>query len=463
MTTGRCRILVVDDDPLLTELLEDFLHDSGYSVEIVGTARDMLQRCSDSPPDLILLDVMLPDRNGFEALEELRESKNGSRVPVIMLTALSEPSYRTRGIRTGADDYLGKPFDLDELLSRVGLRLHQALEIQRQRNAAVNAGLMAIGTVAASERVEDVISRVVALTRELLASSACAVMFWDESERCFVPAGSGGLGEEQEARFNSLRIRGGTYEAIDELVHHRHAFECREDCSGSLADWLLETFQVEVAIGVPISRGQDLYGMLIVGRRAQEKEYAEADVGLLMSIASQAGMALANLRAIEELEQRAVTDALTGLYNPRYLREFLHHQIERAKRSGESTAVLMLDLDNFKQINDLHGHLTGDEMLVAVASAIRDSVRSADVVARYGGDEYAVVLPGADRQQGLAIGARILERVMEREIEAEGVPVRTTVSAGLAVAPPGKDPQGLMEAADRALYAAKAAGRNCIR
>jgi two-component system cell cycle response regulator len=260
-----------------------------------------------------------------------------------------------------------------------------------------------------------------------------------------------------------MQFDAGSCQVIDELIDHQRPFGVKTDTSEPITSGILDAFHLGAAVAVPVVHAQELHGMLVAGREANAREFSEEDLALLTSIASQAGLALANVSAIKQLTEQAVTDGLTELYNPRYLREFLTQQLARSKRTRERTAVLMLDLDNFKEINDLLGHPTGDRVLMAVASTIRSCVRAADSVARYGGDEFAVVLPGASRRQAERVAQRILRKVREVYIEGENSPVGVTISAGVAMAAEADDARSLIQAADVALYAAKAAGRNCVR
>jgi diguanylate cyclase (GGDEF)-like protein len=371
--------------------------------------------------------------------------------------------FRTRGIRGGAVDYVDKPFDLDELLSRVSLRIDQARMIRQNRQSAVGSSLLAIGKVEASERVEDVVARVTAFTCELLNVGLCAMLLWREDERTFAPLGRDGLQPHERAVFNSSRLHDGNHPSIDQLIHDRRSLQAGNGKGDSLARLLAAELNLESLALVPIVHANQLRGLLVAGRRSDTRGFGDEDMDLLNKTADQAGMALANILAIEELEQQAITDGLTGLYNPRYLREFLTHQIARAQRSGERTSLLMLDLDNFKEINDRFGHPAGDNVLTAVSTAIRDSVRESDTVARFGGDEFAVVLIGASRRAADRVALRILRQVRGMAIDTGSGEVSITVSGGIAVAATTDDARSLIQAADSALYQAKAAGRDCIR
>lgn len=164
----------------------------------------------------------------------------------------------------------------------------------------------------------------------------------------------------------------------------------------------------------------------------------------------------------DRLHREATTDELTGLANHRRFQEILHDEAARGRRLLDPVALVMLDVDHFKAVNDLHGHQQGDAVLRAVAQAIAEATRGTDKAARYGGEEFAVVLPGTD-----AVGPLTAAETMRHAVEALRVPLedgsalRVTVSAGVSASAPGlEDPVQLVAAADGALYEAKRAGRN---
>jgi diguanylate cyclase (GGDEF)-like protein len=175
-------------------------------------------------------------------------------------------------------------------------------------------------------------------------------------------------------------------------------------------------------------------------------------------------IALENALALQRAEALSVTDDLTLLYNSRYLHQVLRRETKRAGRSDRPLAVLFLDLDGFKQVNDHHGHLAGSKALVEVAAIIRSSVRETDVVARFGGDEFAVVLPETGREGAISLAGRIREHVHSaRFLESEGLSVHLTVSIGVAALPDvAASADELLRAADMAMYRVKARGKDGI-
>jgi diguanylate cyclase (GGDEF)-like protein len=167
-------------------------------------------------------------------------------------------------------------------------------------------------------------------------------------------------------------------------------------------------------------------------------------------------------RVLGELREQAVTDPLTGLYNRRYLWEFLRREWIRAKRRNDTLAVIMIDLDHFKRVNDAHGHEAGDFVLTAVAGLLRNRIRSSDIVCRYGGEEFALVLPEASLENVRLRAEDIRMAIKDLDLTHQGVPLgRITASLGIALFPDHvDDPDSLMQAADAALYEAKGAGRD---
>ena len=175
--------------------------------------------------------------------------------------------------------------------------------------------------------------------------------------------------------------------------------------------------------------------------------------------------ALANAVRIAEAERLSQTDDLTKLHNARYLRQFLLNEIRRARRYGSSVAALFLDLDDFKRVNDAHGHLAGSHVLMEMAAVILSSIRDTDAVARYGGDEFVIVLPDTQIELAGTVAERIRDKIAHHQFSAgRNLKLSLTASFGVAAFPEhASSPQQLIAAADTAMYEAKAANKNCIR
>lgn len=219
-------------------------------------------------------------------------------------------------------------------------------------------------------------------------------------------------------------------------------------------------------IAVPLMSSERVLGVLEAVREGQRaRAFSKPDVELLGALAVPLASALSNSVRIAEAERLSQTDDLTKLHNARYLRQFLLNEIKRARRYGSSVAALFLDLDDFKQINDMHGHLVGSHVLMEMASVILASVRDTDVVARYGGDEFVVILPETAIEQATRVAERLREKVARHEFTGgRRLHLKLTASFGLASFPQhASSPQQLIASADTAMYEAKAARKNCVR
>jgi diguanylate cyclase (GGDEF)-like protein len=213
---------------------------------------------------------------------------------------------------------------------------------------------------------------------------------------------------------------------------------------------------------VPLRSMGNVVGVLALYDRVDGRPFDEGDVESLSTLSTQASIAMDNVQLHQEAQRLSTTDALTGLWNFRYLSSSLGREIERANRFERPLAVLMLDIDHFKQVNDQHGHARGDAVLRELAQRVQEQIREVDTFARYGGEEFVVVLPETTVEGATQLAERICVAVRREPFRAEGEePLKVTVSVGGAAFPThGSSAATLMRAADRALYVAKNEGRD---
>jgi diguanylate cyclase (GGDEF)-like protein len=222
----------------------------------------------------------------------------------------------------------------------------------------------------------------------------------------------------------------------------------------------------QFVVAVPLICGERILGVIEgIREGAGSRAFKKPDVALLDSLSLPIASALANAVRIAEAERLSQTDDLTKLHNARYLRQFLLNEIRRARRYGSSVAALFLDLDDFKRINDEHGHLAGSHVLMEMAAVILSSIRDTDAVARYGGDEFVIVLPDTGTELAGQVAERIRHRITRHNFTGgRRLQLSLTASFGVAAFPKhASSPQQLIACADTAMYEAKAANKNCVR
>ncbi len=222
------------------------------------------------------------------------------------------------------------------------------------------------------------------------------------------------------------------------------------------------------SMGFPLDcRGRTIGAVVAIDEHpaAREPKLSDAALALFRPALETGAIALHTALRVQRAEALSVTDDLTQLYNSRYLSQTLHRETKRASRSGHPLSVLFIDLDGFKSINDTHGHLFGSRALAEAAALLRLSARETDIVARFGGDEFFLVLPDTGREGAVALGGRLKERIAGHQfLRGDGLDIRLTVSVGIATLPDvASSAEGLIQAADEAMYWVKAHGKNGTR
>ena len=219
-------------------------------------------------------------------------------------------------------------------------------------------------------------------------------------------------------------------------------------------------------VAVPVRAGQRTLGVITATDREDDRPFTRDDVSSLRALAAPVALALSRELAVSEAEQyahAAAIDPLSGLFNRRYLHVRLEEELERARRHQIPLALLMIDLDDFKMVNDKFGHLAGDAVIKDVAVILRRTVRMFDVCTRYGGEEFAILMPNSGAQSAATVAERIRRRIESyRFTEPALASLTVTASIGLAVSTAQLLPRDLIERADQALYQAKTLGKNRV-
>ncbi len=449
------RILVVDDIPANVKLLEARLLAEYFDVLTAADGHEALAICDRNQVDLILLDIMMPGIDGFEVCERLKANPKTAHIPVVMVTALDQPADRVRGLKAGADDFLTKPVNDLQLISRVKslLRLKTLSDELRMRAETAHTmgmdELMRTGDGRADEAGQVLLVDSRANSQERIIKTLKPV-----ADVTAISDPQAALFEAAENAFE-LVIVNANFDEYDPLRL------CSQFRSLERTRFLPILIVTEQGADDMVIRALDLGVNDYIVRPVDPNE-------LVARSLTQIRRKRYNdrLRAsVKQTIELAVTDPLTGLNNRRYLDSHLNALFNRSMARGRPLSVLITDIDRFKQVNDTYGHDGGDQILKEFANRVRSTVRGADLACRYGGEEFVVVMPDTSPEVAAAVAERLRATIESTPflLKSSGETLNITASFGISSRIASViTPDQLMKQADLALYEAKNTGRNRV-
>jgi len=449
------RVLVVDDVPANVKLLEARLSAEYFDVVTANCGTQALEICQRAECDIVLLDVMMPDIDGFEVCRRLKSDPRTHFIPVVMVTALDSPSDRVRGLDAGADDFLTKPVSDVVLIARVRSLTRLKMMTDELRMRAITS--LEIGVQAPE--------------REAIADT-----------------GKGG-------KILLVDDRPSSYERLAPVLAEEHSVDVEPNPAEALFhaaegnyDLLIVSLNLENYDGLRLcsqvrslerTRSVPLLALSDADNNVQLMRGLEIGVNdyLLRPVDKNELLARSRTQirrrrythylrdSVQNSIEMAITDPLTGLHNRRYLESHIGTLAEQAASRGKPLALMILDIDFFKSVNDTYGHDAGDDVLREFATRIRKSIRGIDLAARYGGEEFVIVMPETDLHVAGIIAERLRRSIASEpfSIEKGTKRIEVTISVGISMLEEKNEPVAdVLKRADQALYRAKHDGRNRV-
>ncbi len=450
------RVLVVDDVSFNVKLLQTKLEQEYYEVFVAADGKEAIEKTREIQPDIILMDGMMPEMDGFEATTIIKSDPSISHIPVIMVTALNAQEDKVRGLASGADDFLTKPINDQALMARLKslLRLKFMTDELRLRNETWRQ-LGVTGFHSLNLKADIVGSKVLAVDDDIAQVQKMHDRF---KEVGVIMDSTASVGEAYKlALINSYSLIIISTQLMDGdglrlCSHIRSQDELRNTPILIMID---ENDTALLAKGLEIGATDYLVMPIdpneLMVRGATQIRRKKFQDELKNSYVQSVTM--------------SITDPLTNISNRRYFDIHSVNLLNTAKAQNKVISLLMVDIDFFKKINDTYGHQAGDVVLREAASRLLYSVRASDLCARYGGEEFVVVMPGTNAQEAQVIAERIRSSMESTKfaIEAQGLAIDCTCSIGLSSLQEGDEVSTLLGRADKALYMAKNNGRNQVQ
>ncbi len=449
------QILVVDDVAANVKLLEAKLISDYYEVITASDGFEALEQAKAHKPDLILLDVMMPGMDGFETCQRLKADPELSHIPVVMVTALSEKTDRLKGLEAGADDFITKPINDAAMFARVKslIRIKTLLDELRLRDTT---GMqMGVDTNEENSFIADVAGAKVLLVDDDSVQSKQILSKLNETyETHLVEDPEKALSVAKEGAFDVIIIS--TFLADMDGLRLASHLKTQE-----------ETRNVPILVFVD----EDEHHVMLKALEMGINDYLTAPVDK-NEMAVRVRTQLRRKRYQDALKSQyqksvsmALTDGLTGLYNRHYLNAHLGNMVKQSLKNERKFALMIMDMDHFKSVNDTYGHDAGDMVLKQLATLITRAARATDLAARFGGEEFVVLMPETDPNASLGAANRMREMVENTPFTiGPDKTIHLTISIGISnLISTGDSAENLIKRADEALYSAKHGGRNMVK
>lgn len=419
---NKQKILIVDDEALNISIVAEILNHE-YDLLVATNGEKVLQIVSSDPkPDLILLDIMMPGMSGFEVAKRLKENPETLNIPIIFLTAKHDNESIVKGFDLGAVDFVSKPFQKEELLAR----LKNTLQIFNLRNA-LNRALEK-----SQQYAKTIESQMALIDKNIIISRTDLDGIITEVSDAF-------------CKISGYRK--------DQIVGKKHSVVRHRDTPKSLFVKLWETI-----INDDMWQGE-------IKNRSKNGSFYWVDT-LIYPTVDNFGDKIGytaisqNITDKKRVEELSITDQLTQLHNRMYLENSFHKEIKRAKRYNHSFAVIMLDIDHFKEVNDTYGHDVGDNVLITISKVLSEHIRETDILGRWGGEEFLILSPHTNNSEAYALAEKLRVTIETYPIDIIG---HKSCSFGVSMFDLRDETfKEVVKHADEALYIAKNSGRNCV-
>lgn len=485
---AKARILLADDSPTILKVVGSILEQEGYEVITARDGVEAAEKAFQIQPDLILLDVMMPRMNGYQVCRLLKNELQTRHIPILILTSRDQPREKFWGLQTGADEFISKGIENEELLRLVKVFLERGSSVRPLRNAKVqplqNVDVLTranelldrtlyeatvineIGKLVHSlQDYEETVRSALLILHKLIDYSVAVLAITHGEEGEFIVQTWCPEITEEDVLALKEHVLGILRPYLDPTMIPAQ-FTTRllssEGCSRRKGEHPLPLDQL---LYVPVKGKGMVVGIFAVLPQPGHS-FDQGDVDTLNLVVTHAYAVIENAWLYEEVRKLSMKDGLTRVFNRRYLDERLEEEFKKSMRYNRPLCILMMDLDHFKRINDRYGHPVGDLTLKKVMECTRETLRSTDVVGRYGGEEFLIILPDTDSRGGTLVAERIRQRIEQCEVRLDDAEqIKVTVSIGVCAIPRPEinTPAQFVAAVDVALYEAKRLGRNRVQ
>jgi len=446
------KILIVEDDAFFREIFSDLLKDEGYQVDTAASGNDALEKLARIDYHLVVTDMVLQDISGLDILSRVKQMDTG--IEVIVVTGYGNMESAIYALKNGARDYLVKPISHDEFRHVVRLCIEQRRLLDENQGLKNQIRLFQTSQTIANcidiDRIQNLVLD--AVTKEVGVGRGFTCLR-DATRTIFMMETKGV--EKPDA------------EKLNELL--KSSFNWEEEAFTSpmllrIEGGSVDGEPVDEVMLLPLNDKSSLQGVVVLFSDSGLTMPTISNADNIHFLIEQSSLALENAGRYSIAKDLLNIDELTGLYNYRYLEIALDKEIKRAERYGLSMAVLFLDVDMLKVVNDTYGHLIGSRVLKEIGGLLKKSVREVDVVIRYGGDEYTIILIETGRQGASIVAERIRRAIANHNfVLDDGLNINLTACLGFACYPEDtRSKLELLEMADRAMYHGKVSGRNTV-
>jgi diguanylate cyclase (GGDEF)-like protein/PAS domain S-box-containing protein len=459
-------VLIVDDNPNNLSVLESILTAAGYEVRAAINGEVALKAIAVRPPDLMLIDIMMPGMDGFEVCRRIMSNPKTEQIPVLFISALSDADDKIKAFEAGGVDYITKPFYEQEVLARVKTHLKlrvtqkELLEKNLELRSEIKARESAEKSLAENNlKLSQIIEGIPIPT--FVIDNNHVITHWNKAIESLTDLKAKDMiGTKDQWEFFYAEQKATMADLVldnrseQEITNHYDAILAGHKNGAKKSALISGAYEAEGFF--PHCGAKGIWFSLTA---APLTDKSGAIIGVIETTQDVSRQKLIEERLRESehrYKEESVTDSLTELYNSRYFFKHLKYEISRAKRYGNNLSLLMVDIDDFKKYNDTYGHQEGDKALKALAGVLKESVRDSDTSCRYGGEEFTVLLPETPGENAKVVAERLRSNFAKKALTPQnGVEVHMTISIGISEYANAEDADRFLKRADNAMYEAK--------